>query len=179
MRFCTKISPLITWIVDKKPGYVSVALGYEVIYATINKYGLEQGKKENAIFTLTQKGQTTPYIRMVVSADNSKETTENGETYISKRVALPAGIWTIAETSWSWAYDLTLPDFIESSTLPEGVEEPIVGENYYTRELTQASTKANSKMPVFNFKNKEKEGTTELRMENIKVNKMNASTSGN
>ena len=160
-------------------GYVSVALGYEVIYATINKYGLEQGKKENAIFTLTQKGQTTPYIRMVVSADNSKETTENGETYISKRVALPAGIWTIAETSWSWAYDLTLPDVIESSTLPEGVEEPIVGENYYTRELTQASTKANSKMPVFNFKNKEKEGTTELRMENIKVNKMKASTSGN
>lgn len=162
-------------------GYVSVALGYEVIYATINKYGLEQGKKENAIFTLTQKGQTTPYIRMVVSADNSKETTENGETYISKRVALPAGIWTIAETSWSWAYDLTLPDVIESSTLPEGVEKPIVGENYYTRELTQASTKANSKMPVFNFKNNEKTGTgtTELRMENIKVNKMKASTSGN
>lgn len=163
-------------------GYVSVALGYEVIYATINKYGLEQGKKENAIFTLTQKGQTTPYIRMVVSADNSTEktNTEDGKTYISKRVALPAGIWTIAETSWSWAYDLTLPDVIESSTLPEGVEEPIVGENYYTRELTQASTKANSKMPVFNFENTEKKSEiTELRMENIKVNKMKASTSGN
>lgn len=152
-------------------GYVSVALGYEVIYATINKYGLDLDKGENSIFTLTQGTDEKPYMRMVVSKENAV-TNSTGETYISKRIALPAGTWTIAETSWSWAYDLTLPDNFDDGKNTKT-------DNAYTRELTQVTTKGNGNVAVFNFKNTKKTGTTELRMENIKVNKMNASTSGN
>ena len=157
-----KLSP------DTYTGYVSVALGYEVIYATINKYGLDLDKGENSIFTLTQGTDEKPYMRMVVSKENAV-TNSTGETYISKRIALPAGTWTIAETSWSWAYDLTLPDDL-------GKNDDKIS---YTRKLTQVTTKENGNVAVFNFKNTKKTGTTELRMENIKVNKMKASTSGN
>lgn len=146
-------------------GYVSVALGYEVIYATINKYGLDLDKGENSIFTLTKGNDEKPYMRMVVSKENAV-TNSTGETYISKRIALPAGTWTIEETTWSWAYELTLPDE-DNLGQKEG--------NSYTRELTQATTKGNGNVAVFNFRNTKKSGITELRMENIKVNKMNSS----
>lgn len=73
--------------------YVSLALGYEIIFITIVKYGLEKG--ESAIFELSKGGVLQSRVIM---------TGEEGKDAITKRVAVTAGEWTIVENVWSWAY---------------------------------------------------------------------------
>lgn len=73
--------------------YICFALGYEIIYITITKTGLQIG--ESAIFTLSKEG-AVPF-RLIM--------TGTGQPSVSKRVAVTAGTWTITESNWSWSYD--------------------------------------------------------------------------
>lgn len=84
--------------------YICFALGYEVIYITVTKYGLEKG--ESSIFHLSKSGAHD--FRIVITGDGSEK--------VSKRVAVTAGEWSIRETPWSWTYDLTGSD---GNALPE------------------------------------------------------------
>ncbi|MGN0238353.1 MAG: hypothetical protein ACI4AK_09770 [Lepagella sp.] len=86
--------------------YLSLALGYTLLYITIEKSGM-QGN-DNAIFTITKKGETTPYVTVVLSAANPLNgvvTAEDGTKTLSKRVSVQEGEWTVQEVdAWTWAY---------------------------------------------------------------------------
>ncbi|MBO4986121.1 MAG: hypothetical protein J6C87_10900 [Bacteroides sp.] len=77
--------------------YVSLALGYEIIYITLTKYGLKQG--ESAIFRLSRGSSNN--FQLIMTGD--------GKESISKKVAVAVGEWTITETGWSWTYGVTEP----------------------------------------------------------------------
>lgn len=90
--------------VNQSEKYICFALGYEVIYITITRFGLKKG--ESAIFHLRKNDAND--FKIIMTGDGSES--------ITKRVAVTAGEWTITETNWSWAYDIkdengaTLPD---------------------------------------------------------------------
>ena len=120
--------------------YVSLALGYEIIYITIQKEGLKTG--ESAMFVLTQRGTDNEtwlpeYMRVLLTGVTDK--------VVSRKVGVPSGYWKVEETGWSWAYETTKD-----------------GENEMEVEDT-------SKEYIFKFKNTLKEKTPE-RDEDVKVN---------
>lgn len=86
--------------------YLSLALGYTLLYITIEKSGM-QGN-DNAIFTITKKGETTPYAKVVLSAQNAHNgvvIAEDGTKTLSKRISVQEGEWTVQEVdAWTWAY---------------------------------------------------------------------------
>ncbi|MGM9816578.1 MAG: hypothetical protein ACI304_05920 [Lepagella sp.] len=103
--------------------YLSLALGYTLLYITIEKSGM-QGN-DNAIFTITKKGETTPYATVVLSEQNAHNgvvTAEDGTKTLSKRVSVQEGEWIVQEVdAWTWAYQnntgaITRP--ISNTTLP-------------------------------------------------------------
>ena len=124
--------------------YVSLALGYEIIYITIQKQGLKTG--ESAMFILTQRGTDNKtwlpeYMRVLLTGS-----TTGG--VVSRKVGVPSGYWKVEETNWSWAYTFE----------PEnGIEREIIDtkEDY-----------------IFEFKNTPKTNTPE-RDEDVKVNEFN------
>ena len=83
---------------NEKTKYICFALGYEIIYITITRYGLEEG--ENAIYTLSKTGTQQSENFSVILTGNGKES-------ISTKVAVTAGEWTVKEELWNWAYDFT------------------------------------------------------------------------
>ena len=115
--------------------YVSLALGYEVINITITKYGLQNG--ESSRFQLTKGTTSFPII-----------ITGNGADYVSKRVTVTAGEWSIRENDWSWSYNTTDP---ANKTI--------------TKDITDVANR------VFVFKNSKINSLPE-HDEAIKVNKM-------
>ena len=83
---------------NERTRYICFALGYEIIYVTITRHGLASG--ESAVYTLSKS-----------DADESEEfsviLTGDGQEYVSKKVAVTAGTWSIRETDWSWTYQVT------------------------------------------------------------------------
>lgn len=79
--------------------YICFALGYEIIYVTITRSGLAAG--ESAIYRLSKIDGGTSFSIII---------TGDGSDSISKKVAVTAGTWSITETDWSYAYDLTITD---------------------------------------------------------------------
>lgn len=78
--------------------YISVALGYRLLYAEICKTGLKTG--ESAIFDVFKgNGSSTGKFASVVLTG-----TDESGTSVSKRIALTEGTWTVTETNWSWNY---------------------------------------------------------------------------
>lgn len=79
--------------------YICFALGYEIIYVTITRSGLAAG--ESAIYKLAKTDGGTSFSIII---------TGDGSDSISKKVAVTAGTWSITETDWSYAYNLTITD---------------------------------------------------------------------
>lgn len=78
---------------DKR--YICFALGYEVIYITITRYGLDKG--ESAIYHL-RKNEANDF-NIILTGDGSES--------VTKKAAVTAGEWTVSETDWSWSWILT------------------------------------------------------------------------
>ena len=77
--------------------YLALSLGYEIIYVTLKKIGLQPG--ESAIFRISKvenDASSTPYIDLLVTGNGGE---------LTKKVALYSGNWKVEETGWSWAYD--------------------------------------------------------------------------
>ena len=77
--------------------YLALSLGYEIIYVTLKKIGLQPG--ESAIFRISKvenDASSTPYTDLLVTGNGGE---------LTKKVALYSGKWKIEETGWSWAYD--------------------------------------------------------------------------
>lgn len=91
--------------------YMSHQVGYELIFVTVVKKGLNPG--ENAVFNFTPATKkisdtvyevepgTKPYQSVIFVCKDSNQTT-NG---VVRKLAIPSGWWKIEETSWSWAYN--------------------------------------------------------------------------
>ena len=91
--------------------YISLEVGYELIFITLVKKGLSPG--ENATFTFTPATNkisdteyavvegTKPYQTIIFICKTEDQTTDG----VVKRMAIPRGWWKIDEASWSWAYD--------------------------------------------------------------------------
>lgn len=91
--------------------YLSHQVGYELIYVTLVKKGLNPG--ENAVFTFTPATKkisdtvyevetgTKPYQNVIFVCKDSDQTI-NG---VVRKLAIPSGWWKIDETSWSWTYN--------------------------------------------------------------------------
>lgn len=78
-------------------GYVCLALGYGVLFITVEKHGLKEG--DSAIFTLTRSdSQSDIPFRTIILTGNSTNTP------VSKTIAISSGVWTVKETDWSWSY---------------------------------------------------------------------------
>lgn len=103
----------ITFTDDTKvlTSYISLEVGYELIFITLVKKGLSPG--ENATFTFTpalHKVSDTEYAvvegtkpyQTIIFICKTSDQTANG---VVKRMAITRGWWKIDETSWSWAYD--------------------------------------------------------------------------
>ena len=89
-------------------GYISLALGYQIIYINIVKKGMKPG--DSALFKVQSGG--SDYLNVLLTSETDKvpgsETTDaNGVTTVTlkKRVCLIGGDWTVVEVDkWSWAY---------------------------------------------------------------------------
>ena len=79
----------------KEDRYICFALGYEVIYITITRYGLDKG--ESAIYHL-RKNEANDF-NIILTGDGSES--------VTKKAAVTAGEWTVSETDWSWSWILT------------------------------------------------------------------------
>ncbi len=95
--------------------YANIALGYPLVYLSIDKYGMKAG--ENAVFAIewknTQTNTYVPYMNVVVSKPLKRDGVEvydsQGNPILSEKVALIEGEWRITEKDWSWGYKLTEP----------------------------------------------------------------------
>ncbi|MGM9817299.1 MAG: hypothetical protein ACI304_09645 [Lepagella sp.] len=76
--------------------YTSLALGYEILFATIEKEGLKKG--ESAIFEVKRAGDSSTYCQVILTG------VDDAGTKVSRRIALIPGDWKVSENSWSWAY---------------------------------------------------------------------------
>lgn len=99
-------------------GYISLALGYRLLFATIQKSGLAEG--ESAIFKVYQgeKAAGTPFASVLVIG-------KEGSELVTKRLALSEGYWTVQETDWSWNYTP------EEAVLTQSVEEDAENGNIF------------------------------------------------
>lgn len=82
---------------DTLTGYVCLALGYGVLFITIEKSGLAEG--ESSIFTVARSETPAVIFRTIILTGTA------AGTPVSKKVALNAGTWVVSETAWSWSYD--------------------------------------------------------------------------
>lgn len=94
---------------ERAKSYICFALGYEVIFLTLEKYGLQMG--ESAIFTIEKlmsdaDGQATEEV--VDGSSFQVILTGTGEalTPAQTDIAVTAGWWRITETDWSWTYNV-------------------------------------------------------------------------
>ncbi len=80
--------------------YICLALGDPFSNMTIKVSGLKKG--ESAVYTCTKSGDTKPTYIVVITGV-SDEGTEVSRTIKN----VPIGDWTVEQTEWSWAYDLS------------------------------------------------------------------------
>lgn len=102
---------------DEGTKYICFALGYEIIYITITRYGLE--KDESAIYTLSKTGTQQ-------SENFSVILTGNGQESVSKKVAVTAGEWRVKEELWDWTYVFTPINDLQGYAPDENNKEEIV-----------------------------------------------------
>lgn len=132
--------------------YISVALGYRLLYATITKQGLADG--ESAIFNIyrgtseDEFDENKPYASVLLTGST-------GVSEVSKRIALMEGWWKVKETEWTWNYTLDLTTPSPSS-----------------KEILQGGDN------TFIFKNNLNSTEKKKYDEAIKVNTMGTSSSG-
>lgn len=132
---------------NAKTKYLCLSLGYKLIYATIQKEGLRAG--ETAIFKLyNMKDSSNPLFYASILLMGT-----DGNSPVSKKIALPEGYWRVEETGWSWSYTPKV------SNLDCEVRE--TDEN------------------LFNFTNNSKEIDERMYNESIKVNTMGSSLNNN
>ncbi|MGN1173790.1 MAG: hypothetical protein ACI4SO_08375 [Muribaculaceae bacterium] len=92
--------------------YTSLALGYGMIFATIEKTGLRKG--ESAIFDVINTGDGKKYYSVVLTG------TDDAGSKVQRRVGLFPGEWKVVETPWSWTYSGTVEDNTITKTITEG-----------------------------------------------------------
>lgn len=78
--------------------YMSLALGYQYIFITLQKTGVPSTVKDNFMFDIYKGSEK--YMTVLLRPDNYNSVTGAWE----RTVALPDGEWTIKEAPWSWAY---------------------------------------------------------------------------
>lgn len=88
--------------------YISLALGYEVIYITLVKSGLKAG--ESAVFDLLKGGIRQVRVMMTGVA---------GQDKVTKKIAVTVGEWTVREIGWGWTYANASPSLTKDITAPE------------------------------------------------------------
>lgn len=104
--------------------YTSLALGYHLLLATIEKSGMKIG--DSALIDLIRVGDTTPYCTVLLKGVDEAGTT------VSQQIALYPGKWKAVESPWSWTYTATKAEITQ--TIVEG------GENKFVFENTSSST---------------------------------------
>lgn len=133
-------------------GYISLALGYRLLFATIQKSGLAEG--ESAIFKIykgkdgngTDYDESKPYSSILLTGSTASS--------VSRRIALSEGWWKVKETSWSWNYTPV------KSEIPLSIEE--------------------NKENVFSFENVPKEDIDKTKYDEVIIpNTMNTSSTSN
>ena len=77
--------------------YLALSIGYEVIYVTLQRTGLQAG--ESAIYRIFRIDDGVPSVYSEVLLTGSA-----GVPLQSKRVALYSGKWRVEETLWTWTY---------------------------------------------------------------------------
>ena len=77
--------------------YLALSIGYEVIYVTLQRTGLQAG--ESAIYRIFRIDDGVPSVYSEVLLTGSA-----GAPVQSKRVALYSGKWRVEETPWTWTY---------------------------------------------------------------------------
>lgn len=80
-------------------GYTCLALGYGVLFITIQKSGLKEG--DSAIFRIAKSDTPDVAFRTIILTGNAEGTP------VSKKVALNSGTWIVTETDWSWSYNIS------------------------------------------------------------------------
>ena len=83
--------------------YMSLALGFQYIYITLQKTGVPSTVRDNFIFDI-YKG-STKYLTAILRPDNYNPHTGAWE----RTIALPDGDWTVKESAWGWAYTPSNP----------------------------------------------------------------------
>jgi len=121
--------------------YISLTLGWSSNYITLEKKGMTS--RENAIFKIYRSGDPSVYMTVILTdRDAGSDGTRR------KTIKLDDGQWTIAETSWSWAYTSDVQSI--------------------TRTLTSTSTISDR---IFTFTNQAEEDTPK-HSESVKVNEI-------
>ena len=85
--------------------YVSLTLGYEIVYIIIRKKGLGVG--ESAIFQLMQQHNSAAIVENAKSQSIIRIVlTGDGNEWVEKKVALVSDVWKVREEmTWSWTYN--------------------------------------------------------------------------
>ncbi len=76
--------------------YLCLALGYELVYLTLTKEGLDKGDDATFMISYEKDGAATLYQKVFIIG--------TGET-VKKTIVLPEGSWKFEESTWSWRYD--------------------------------------------------------------------------
>lgn len=118
---------------DRSRRYLCLALGYEVIYVILEKYGLERG--ESAIFTLNKGG--AQQFRIILTGD--------GNESVKKKITVTAGEWTVREDEWSWTYDVKDS---EGNPLPQRVIVKNVADEA-NRHFVFKNSKKGTTLPLY------------------------------
>lgn len=121
--------------------YLCLTLGWSSNYITLEKKGMSP--KDNAIFKISRKGSDSEYMTVILTDKDA-----GADGIRRKTIKIEDGEWTIAETSWSWAY----------TNDPSSI----------TRTLNYYSTPADR---TFTFTNTAKEDTP-MHSESVKVNEL-------
>ncbi len=89
---------------DSDEKYLCLALGYELVYLTLIKEGLDFGDDATFVFSYKKEGDTdfTPYQKIIVTG-----AARNNKDSVWESIALPEGYWKIEESDWSWEYSDT------------------------------------------------------------------------
>lgn len=101
-------------------GYISLALGYQIIYINIVKQGMKPG--DSALFKVQSGG--SDYLNVMLTSETDKVSEEaDGTVTLKKRICLIGGDWTVVEVDkWSWAYTAVTGTIKKSGLTSESSE---------------------------------------------------------
>lgn len=116
-------------------GYISLALGYQIIYINIIKKGMKPG--DSALFKVQSGG--SDYLNVMLTTETDKVSEEaDGTVTLKKRVCLIGGDWTVVEVDkWSWAYTAVTGTISKSGLTSESSEadRTFTFENTYKSDI--------------------------------------------